>query len=132
KPVAFFIIPVFVLANTAIAINGSFSHLFNFNYSVGIAMGLLMGKPIGILLFSFLAVKLGASQLPDYLNWKHILGAGLLGGIGFTMSIFICLLAFNESEVINNAKLAILVSSFIAGVLGYLILRLILKKNATD
>ena len=132
KPVAFFIIPVFVLANTAIVINGSFSHLFSFNYSVGIAMGLVLGKPMGILLFSFLAVKLGASQLPDYLNWKHILGAGLLGGIGFTMSIFICLLAFNETEVINNAKLAILVSSFIAGVLGYLILRLILKKNAAD
>ena len=88
-----------------------------------------MGKPIGIFVFSFLAVKLGFCKLPKDLNWKAIFGVGLLGGIGFTMSIFITLLAFDNETTINNAKLIILLSSLVAGTLGLLSLKLTLKKN---
>jgi Na+:H+ antiporter, NhaA family len=77
---------------------------------------------MGILLFSFVAVKLGVSHLPAEVSWKHILGAGFLGGIGFTMSIFITLLAFENPEIVQSSKIAILLSSVAAGTVGFLIL----------
>ena len=129
KPVAFVILPIFALANTAINLNGNIGHILTQNYSLGIALGLIVGKPIGIFVFSFLAVKLGFCKLPKDLNWKAIFGVGLLGGIGFTMSIFITLLAFDNETTINNAKLIILLSSLVAGTLGLLSLKLTLKKN---
>ena len=129
KPVAFVILPIFALANTAINLNGNIGHILAQNYSLGIALGLIVGKPIGIFVFSFLAVKLGFCKLPKDLNWKAIFGVGLLGGIGFTMSIFITLLAFDNETTINNAKLIILLSSLVAGTLGLLSLKLTLKKN---
>ena len=129
KPVAFVILPIFALANTAINLNGNIGHILTQNYSLGIALGLIVGKPIGIFVFSFLAVKLGFCKLPKDLNWKAIFGVGLLGGIGFTMSIFITLLAFDNETTINNAKLIILLSSLLAGTLGLLSLKLTLKKN---
>lgn len=132
KPVAFIIIPIFVLANTAITLSGSITGLIQFNYCVGIAAGLILGKPAGIVLLSFVAVKSGIAKLPGDLSWKKILGAGLLGGIGFTMSIFITLLAFDDVETINNAKLAILISSFCAGIFGYLLLQIILRKKVEE
>ena len=97
--------------------------------SLGIIAGLVIGKPLGVLLFSFLGVSLGACVLPADLKWKNIIGAGLLAGIGFTMSIFITLLAFDDALLINNSKVAILVASFIAGIIGYCWLRLTLKNN---
>ena len=124
RPVAFVILPIFALANTAIFISGDLGQTLTQNYSVGIALGLLIGKPVGIFLFAFLAVAIGLCKLPQDLNWKSILGAGLLGGIGFTMSIFITLLAFDNDVIINNSKLVILISSLIAGLLGYVILHL--------
>ena len=130
KPVAFFIVPIFVLANTAIELKGSITNLFTLNYSIGIAAGLLVGKPLGIFLLSFIAVKFGVAKLPQDLNWKSIFGAGVLGGIGFTMSIFITLLAFEEVDIINNTKLAILISSLFAAVIGFLMLYFILKHKA--
>jgi NhaA family Na+:H+ antiporter len=90
---------------------------------VGIFSGLLLGKSLGIAIFSFLAVKIGVSSLPDDLNWSHVLGAGLLGGIGFTMSIFISLLAFSDSGIVQGAKISVLLSSVVAGTTGYLMLR---------
>ncbi|MDR0794077.1 MAG: Na+/H+ antiporter NhaA [Chitinophagaceae bacterium] len=122
KPVAFIILPVFALANTAIGINGNIPKILTENYSIGIATGLIIGKPLGIFLFTFTATKTGFCKLPAGLNWKNIFGAGILGGIGFTMSVFITLLAFDDSNIINNAKLTILLSSITAGVLGLIAL----------
>lgn len=129
KPVAFIILPVFALANTAIHMTGSIGNIVQEHYSLGIAIGLIVGKPIGIFIFSLLAVKIGICKLPDELNWNTIFGVGFLGGIGFTMSIFITLLAFDKVDVINHAKLVILLSSLIAGLLGFIYLKSILKDN---
>lgn len=129
RPVAFIILPIFALANTAIIMSGDISQILTENYSIGIALGLVVGKPIGIFLLSLLAVKIGICKLPSDLNWKSIFGVGFLGGIGFTMSIFITLLAFENETVINNAKFVILLSSLIAGVLGFAFLKTILKDS---
>lgn len=129
KPVAFLILPIFALANTAIVFNGNIGNSLTENYSIGILLGLIIGKPLGILVFTFLAVKFGFFKLPSDLNWISIFGVGVLGGIGFTMSIFITLLAFNDEIIINNTKLAILLSSLISGFLGFLILRISLKSD---
>jgi NhaA family Na+:H+ antiporter len=119
KPVAFFILPLFALANTCIAIDDNWIGGLGDSNSIGIMVGLVIGKPLGIWIFSFIAVGLGLSTIPTGLNWKNILGAGILGGIGFTMSIFITLLAFDNIEFINSSKIAILIASFIAGTIGY-------------
>lgn len=122
KPVAFVIMPLFALANTGIALSGNWTGGLTTSNSLGIFAGLFLGKPLGIVLFGLLAVKLGLSQLPGEVTWKHIIGVGFLGGIGFTMSIFITLLAFESSEVIQSSKIAILFSSLLAGTTGFLIL----------
>jgi NhaA family Na+:H+ antiporter len=120
KPVAFLILPVFALANTGIAIGAGWAGELLSANSLGILLGLVAGKPLGIVLFSFAAVLIGICRLPLDLAWRHVLGAGLLGGIGFTMSIFITNLAFTgHAEVINAAKMAILLGSLIAGIIGY-------------
>ncbi len=130
RPVAFVILPLFAIANTCIAIDSNWQEGLAHANSIGIMAGLVVGKPIGIVLFAFLCVKLGISSLPKNLQWKQILGAGMLGGIGFTMSIFITLLAFkNDGEdVITYSKIAILVASFVSGTLGFLWLKMSLKK----
>jgi NhaA family Na+:H+ antiporter len=129
KPVAFFILPLFAIANTCIAINPNWQDGLSHSNSLGIIAGLVIGKPLGIWLFSFLAVSLGICSLPKDLKWKTIVGAGMLGGIGFTMSIFITLLAFKNdgSAVITYSKIAILTASFIAGTAGFLWLKYTLK-----
>jgi Na+:H+ antiporter, NhaA family len=132
KPVAYFILPIFALANTAIILSGDMGQTLTENYSIGIAVGLIVGKPLGIFLLTFLAVTFGLCKLPDDLNWKSILGVGFLGGIGFTMSIFITLLAFDNETIINNAKFVILISSLIAGLIGFAGLKLTLKTAAVD
>ncbi|MES2519803.1 MAG: Na+/H+ antiporter NhaA [Bacteroidota bacterium] len=128
KPVAFIILPLFALANTAIMVNTSLGEIISQNFSLGIALGLIVGKPIGIVLFSFLAVLLGICKLPDDLNWKSIIGVGFLGGIGFTMSIFITLLAFDNFSLQNNSKIVILIASVIAAIIGFISLQVFLKK----
>jgi NhaA family Na+:H+ antiporter len=122
KPVAFIIMPLFALANTGIALTGSWIDGLATSNSLGIFIGLFFGKPLGIALFSVLAVKLGLSQLPSDVSWRHIIGAGFLGGIGFTMSIFITLLAFGNPEIIQSSKIGILLGSFVSGTVGFLIL----------
>ncbi len=129
KPVAFIILPVFALANTAISLNANIGETLLQPYSLGIALGLIVGKPIGIFLLTLFVVIIGWCQLPTDLNWKTILGVGFLGGIGFTMSIFITLLAFNDETIINNAKFVILISSMIAAIIGFLLLKNVLKKE---
>lgn len=132
KPVAFLILPIFALANTAIIINSDWHYALTHHYTIGIAIGLILGKFIGISLFSYAAVKTKICQLPDDLNWKSIFGVSFLGGIGFTMSIFITLLAFNDDEHISNAKIMILISSLVAGLIGYFLLKTILNKTVAE
>ena len=129
KPVAFFILPLFAIANTCIAIDESWQSGLGQSNSLGIILGLVIGKPLGIWLFTFIGVGLGICALPSDLKWKNIIGAGILGGIGFTMSIFITLLAFENADIINNSKIAILMASLIAGVIGFLWLRFTLSKR---
>ena len=125
KPVAFLILPLFALANTGIIVGTDALASLSSSNSLGIIGGLLLGKPFGITLLSFVAVAAGLSRLPLDLNWKHIFGAGLLGGIGFTMSIFITNLAFTgEAEVINSSKMSILLASLAAGIIGFAFLKL--------
>jgi NhaA family Na+:H+ antiporter len=132
RPVAFIILPLFALANTAISIDGNIVETLTHNYSLGIAFGLIIGKPLGIFLTSFMVVSLGICKLPFDLDWKAIIGVGFLGGIGFTMSIFITLLAFENRIVINNAKFIILTASLVAGILGYLFLKFTLKDEVVE
>lgn len=129
KPVAFIILPVFALANTSIVLGGNLLAGLGQPLGIGIIAGLVIGKPLGIFLFSFIAVIIGISVLPSDLKWKSIIGAGMLGGIGFTMSIFITLLAFSNNEIENNAKIAILVASLVAGLGGLIWLRLTLRET---
>ena len=127
KPVAFFILPLFAISNTCILVQPNWqTGLFQPN-SLGIIAGLVLGKPIGILLFSYIGVALGLCVLPKDLKWRNIIGAGFLGGIGFTMSIFITLLAFDNSDIISNSKISILIASFVAGFAGFLWLKFSLK-----
>lgn len=127
KPVAFIILPLFALANTCLIINGDWHSILLQSNSLGIILGLIVGKPFGIFIFTFLGVFLGLCELPKDLKWKNILGAGFLGGIGFTMSIFITLLAFSDSELIVSSKIAIVIASTIAAIVGYFSLKLTLK-----
>ncbi|MBX7109426.1 MAG: Na+/H+ antiporter NhaA [Chitinophagales bacterium] len=122
KPVNYLILPLFALANTAITIPAAgVSVLFNAP-GLGIITGLLLGKPIGILLASWLAVKAGLAQLPKMVSWRMLLAAGCAAGIGFTMSIFIATLAFDDAALLDGAKLAILVGSFLSGLAGVILL----------
>lgn len=132
-PVAFVILPIFALANTGIIIGSGWAQELASSNSLGILAGLVLGKPLGITLLSFLAVAIGVCKLPADLRWRHIFGAGLLGGIGFTMSIFITNLAFTgETEIINASKMAILLASLTAGLLGFGWLKIFGKPLASD
>ncbi len=133
KPVAFLILPVFALANTGIVVGAGWAQELLSANSLGILLGLGVGKPVGIVLVTFVAVALGVCRLPLDLAWRHILGAGLLGGIGFTMSIFITNLAFaGQAETINASKMAILLASFGAGVIGFAWLKFMGAPLASD
>ncbi len=131
KPVAFIVLPIFALANTAISIDGNIAKVLVENYGLGIYIGLVVGKPLGIFALTFLFVTFNLCQLPADLNWKNIFGAGILAGIGFTMSIFITLLAFDDETIINNSKLVILLSSLTAGLLGFAMLKLTLPTTGS-
>lgn len=128
KPVAFLILPIFALANTGVLFEPGWLQSLTQPNSIGIAAGLIAGKPLGVALLSFTAVYFGLCKLPADLKWLHVMGAGLLGGIGFTMSIFITNLAYADNvEIINASKMAILLSSLAAGLLGFLWLKLMSK-----
>jgi Na+:H+ antiporter, NhaA family len=117
--VNFLIIPVFALANTAIIIPDGFVQNLGNSLSIGIMAGLLIGKPVGIVGFSFLLVKLKAGSLANDIQWKHMIGLGLLAAIGFTMSIFISMLAFKSSFTQDMSKMAVMVASFMAMAAAY-------------
>lgn len=127
-PVAFVIIPLFALCNTAISIGKDWMQIISEPYSLGILFGLTIGKPLGIVSFIFIAIKLKLTTLPNNTNWNQLIAVGFLGGIGFTMSIFIALLAFEDNQIINNSKFMILIASFISGAIGFLWLKKSLNK----
>lgn len=116
--VAFAILPLFALANTAIVIPDTWANQLFTAHSLGIMLGLMLGKPIGILFFSWLAIKLNWSVLPDDMRWSHVVGVGLLAGVGFTMSMFIAVLAFDSPDAIISAKIAIMLASLLSAILG--------------
>jgi NhaA family Na+:H+ antiporter len=130
KPVAFLILPLFALANTCIVFEPDWSAGLTTAAGLGIFIGLVFGKPVGILLFAFMGVKSRICSLPNDLGWKHVLGAGILAGIGFTMSIFITLLAFSDQTHITIAKMSILFASLAASIAGLLFLSTILDKQS--
>lgn len=128
QPVAFLILPLFALANTCIVLNSNWFEGMTHSNSIGIILGLCIGKPIGIWLFSYVGVFIGIGVLPKDLKWQSIFGAAILGGIGFTMSLFISLLAFDTHADIVNSKIAILIASSIAAITGFFYLKYTLKK----
>lgn len=127
KPVAFFIIPLFALSNTCIELKTGWESGLIENNSLGIMAGLIIGKPLGVILFLLFGVGIGICSLPPGITWKSLIGVSMLGGIGFTMSIFITMLAYNNSEIINYSKIAILIASCVSGILGYIWLKIVLK-----
>jgi Na+:H+ antiporter, NhaA family len=130
-PVNFFIIPLFALANTAIHLPPNWwkTEIFNSN-SLGITLGLLLGKPLGIVGFTLLGMGLGIARLPEGINAIKLVGIGLLAGIGFTMSIFISNLAFeSDPDLIQSSKVAVLVASVLAAMLGWIILKADVRKK---
>lgn len=130
-PVAFIILPLFTLANTAIPIKTEFISGLSNQHALGIGLGLVLGKPIGIMAGSLLVIKTNIVKLPDTINWYNLLCMGCLGGIGFTMSIFITQLAFDSEFLIQSSKLMILMSSAVAGITGYLLFQFSPRRKKT-
>jgi NhaA family Na+:H+ antiporter len=126
RPVAFGIMPLFALANTGIPLEGT-QNLIDQN-TLGIFFGLLAGKPLGIFLFALLGIWIGLSKMPAGMSRRHLIGAGFLGGIGFTMAIFITFLAFGDTPEGDASKIAVLLGSLAAGLVGYGILRYVREK----
>ena len=129
KTVAFFILPLFALANTAILFPSTFISILTNSNGYGIILGLLFGKPLGIFIFSIFGATVGLCSIPKEINKKHLIGVGLLAGIGFTMSIFITLLAFSDNISIVSSKISVLIASVLAGSIGFLWLYFTLPKN---
>jgi NhaA family Na+:H+ antiporter len=124
--VNYVIMPIFALANAGVALQSGISHAIAGSIGLGIICGLAFGKPLGISFFAWFVTRMGLATLPTGVRWRHVIGVGALGGIGFTMSIFIANLAFGPTEVLEAAKVAILVASLLSGVGGAIIL---LKKS---
>lgn len=131
--VYFAILPLFALTNADVALVGSdIGAVFSSPVFFGVFFGLLVGKPLGILLFSFLVVKTGLASLPENVNWRHMAGSAVLGGVGFTMAIFVANLAFESEISVMAAKAAILAASTLAGVLGFALLLFEARRSANE
>ena len=120
----FAIVPIFALANAGVAVGSDFGASLSSTLTLGIIIGLVGGKFIGIFGVSYLAVRSGLTELPEGVGWRHIGGASFLGGIGFTMALFIAGLAFDDPAMLDRAKIGILLASLIAGIAGYVSLRM--------
>jgi NhaA family Na+:H+ antiporter len=120
--VAFFILPLFAFFNAGVEIEGSFAETLSQPVSLGVILGLVLGKQIGITLFSWLAVKSGRASLPDGVDWGDLYGAACLGGVGFTMSLFIAQLAYETPALGAEAKIGILTASLISAIWGVVVL----------
>lgn len=121
--VTFLILPLFALANAGVSLSGVGPEALSGGIALGIIVGLVLGKPLGIVSFTWIAVRIGVADLPARVTWRHVSGIGLLGGLGFTMALFIAGLAFTSNTELEAAKLGILVASAIAGIVGLLVLR---------
>jgi NhaA family Na+:H+ antiporter len=121
--VAFFIMPVFALANAGVSLTADLGAAFSNPVALGIMAGLIFGKQLGVMLFAWLSVRLGLAELPERISWSQIYGVSILTGIGFTMSLFIANLAFyGDYEILANAKMGILAASLITGIAGWIVL----------
>jgi NhaA family Na+:H+ antiporter len=127
--VSFFIMPVFALANAGVAVSDELGSALTHSVSIGIVLGLFLGKQIGIFSFSYLAVKLKIASEPEGVSWKKIYAASVLAGIGFTMSLFIANLAFTSPDLLNISKVGILTGSLLSGIVGFIILKSALGKK---
>lgn len=123
SPVSYIILPIFALANTAISLNFGSQMEIHWGIFFGVVLGLTIGKPLGILIFTKLALVLDLGRFPEGLTYTHILGLGAIAGIGFTMSIFIAMLAFDQPSWVNLSKLAVILASLLSSVIGYFILK---------
>jgi NhaA family Na+:H+ antiporter len=131
--IAFLVLPLFAMANAGISLEGvSVLHAMSHPITLGIVIGLVVGKPVGISLFTYLAHKILKAPLPSGVHWQHIVGASILGGIGFTMSLFISGLSFTSAESVAFSKLGILAGSVISGILGLIVLKAVKAPNTNS
>lgn len=121
--VSFLIIPIFAIANAGVSLNIDIDSLFDNNIAIGTALGLILGKVLGVVGFSYVFIKLKITSVPEGMTFKNLLGLGFLASIGFTMSLFITSLAFTHEEYQTQAKIGIFAASLIGGIIGYLILK---------
>ena len=119
----FLVLPIFALANAGVTIHGGFAEALVSPIVLGVVLGLFVGKPLGIFGASWIAVKLGLADLPQGVGWKQLLGVGILAGIGFTMALFVSMLAFSDAGLQERAKIGILAASLISGVVGLVFVR---------
>ncbi|MCE2456799.1 MAG: Na+/H+ antiporter NhaA [Dehalococcoidia bacterium] len=130
---SYVILPLFALANAGIEFSqGSFSQAISSSVTIGVFAGLLLGKLVGITLFPFVASRLGIVELPRGISWLHVTGVALVGGIGFTVAIFVTGLAFDDHVIVDNAKMGILAASLVAGLVGYGVLRLAARSASSS
>jgi Na+:H+ antiporter, NhaA family len=125
------VMPIFALANASIVIVGNEFNLLD-KVTMAVGLGLLVGKVLGVGLFSWLSVRFGWAKLPAGVTWTQVIGVGFLAGIGFTMSLFITNLAYKDAGVINASKIGIVVGSLIAGAIGFVILKINFSKRLND
>lgn len=130
--VAFFIMPLFALANAGVSFGGNLGAIWTHSVSLGIILGLFLGKQVGIFFFSWLSIKLGLGERPYGVSWLKLYGVSILGGVGFTMSLFIAGLAFGQPSMDDMAKMGILFGSLISGVVGFVFLRSVLKPPVSE
>ncbi|MCH8869275.1 MAG: Na+/H+ antiporter NhaA, partial [Chloroflexi bacterium] len=121
--VAFFIMPIFALANAGVSLDIGLISAATSPVTVGVFVGLVVGKSVGVTLLAWLAVRTGIAEMPQGVNWRQMFGVALLGGIGFTVALFITTLAFADDALIAEAKIGILAGSVVAGVGGWIVLR---------
>jgi Na+:H+ antiporter, NhaA family len=122
NPVAFFVMPLFAFANAGVVLSLESITGGGFSISIGIILGLVLGKPLGILLFLWLISRAGIASLPPGIRWSHMVGVACLAGVGFTMSLFVASLAFRNDPALQTAKMGILIASLIAGSIGFFLL----------
>jgi NhaA family Na+:H+ antiporter len=128
--VSYGVMPIFALANAGVVLNSDvISDAASSDVTYGIVLGLVVGKPLGILAFAWISCRLGICSLPNGASWSHITGVAILAGIGFTVSLFITGLAFPEDGLVDNAKIGIFFASIVAGVAGYVFLLALARRN---
>jgi NhaA family Na+:H+ antiporter len=129
---AFLILPLFALFNAGVAIDGRILETIRNPISIGVILGLVVGKPLGITLFSWLVTRAGKARLPEGVTWPQLLAVSAVAGVGFTMSLFVSELAFSDHQLVSEAKVGILVASLLAGVCGFVALHRTLPREAVE